>query len=451
MKSFFKLFIILSFLLVVTTDLQAQGKDCSCPKVTCGPCQKQVSIGKVVKFCDWGDINVCKKVICENVNFYFGCLSNHNKKMTPKDDKEAGEIEFAYDQGREKKPKSVKKQKRGIASQKAVSKRSNKVNLETPGRIEVDNDSRIIEGENYSDQVVGKVVSFKGAFEVLHRGQKISISKKQKFYIGDEIYNPSSENTNLTISFSEGEVAFKLLPKSKLIMHDPHSIVGRFQPFIYLVHGGVDYTVNFKSGSFDILAGQILARSNGGKHRALYEMDNEGLKVKVESLKNSVEVIRAKDLSGKKINVEAGQFISWVSETPAHLFTMDEKQALAGDGFITPVFQMSKERRQKLGLIPAPKKSLFSDWSEKEVPKGDRDVASADELCQAPAAGFQQCAWSCEGNDKGAKTCLAQREAVHCVRRVCNAAGQWGVPTAFASSYRDLCPAEGVRVGDCSP
>lgn len=429
------------------TSLSAYGedkKDCSCPKVTCGPCQKKITIGKVVKFCDWGDINVCRKVVCENVNFYFGCLSDHNKKrMTPKKEDE-GDLEFAYDQGVKKKEKS----QRQVASQD-IAHRSKKQKLTAQGRIEVGNDSRVIEGESYSDLIIGEVASTGKGLEVLHRGLRKPALRKQKLFVGDEIYNTTQSPAKLSVIFSQGQVDLKFQKKTKLIVHDPHSIVGRFQPFMYLVYGGVDFDVQMTEGSFDLLAGQILARSSGGKHRMNYVMDAEGLKVKVESLKEPIDVLRAQDLSGKKIKVEAGNFVSWVSETSGDLFTEDEKQALIGEGFITPVFQMPEARRKALGLLPPEPKPQFSDWNKD---KGRRQLASvSDDLCQAPAASFQQCAWSCEGNGKNAKDCQAQKNSVHCVRRICNAAGQWGDPTAFASSYRDLCPAQGVRVGDCSP
>ncbi len=429
-------------------------KDCSCPKVSCGPCQKKVTVGKEVKFCDWGDINVCRKVVCENVNYYFGCLSRLKKgdKNTEEKGEELGELELVYEQ-EEKTLKKEGRLSRAPASTPVGESRSDKVELETEGRIEVANESRVIEGETYSDLVTGTVAKVGKGLKVLHRGRNYPLKKGRKLYVGDELQNASAQSQELELSFAKGNVVLNLARKSKMIVHDPHSILGRFQPFLYLVHGGVDYKVTMKEGSFDLLAGQILTRAGGGHHSVKYEMDAEGLKVRVESFAQGIEVLRAQDLSGKSIKVDAGNFLSWVSETPTHLFTADEKQALAGEGFITPVFEMSEARRQKLGLVPEPKKPKFADWSQKPGAKAQRDPASyaGDELCQAPAAGFQQCAWTCEGNSKGSKHCQAEKDSVHCVRRVCNAAGQWGVPTAFASSYKDLCPAEGTRVGDCTP
>jgi hypothetical protein len=424
-------------------------KDCSCPVVTCGPCQKKVTLGKSVKFCDWGDINVCRKEICENVNFYFNCLSQADKNKNDKDKKltDASDI-FLYEKDLPPK-KGSKKNKRDLAS-KPQKRLSNEITSE--GRKEVGNDSRVLLGIEYSNQVIGKIIQPNKKLQILHRGKVTTIAKNTELFVGDEISNLNGSSENIKIDFLKGSVSLKLDGKTKLLVEDPDSIMGRFQPFFYLIHGGVDLDVNLQEGSFDLLAGQILARSVGGKQRINYEMDPEGLKVKVESFKNAIEVLKANDLSGHQFKVEAGQFLSWVSETPQHLFNSDEKIALAGEGFITPIFEMTEKRKQELGLVSSPEKKLFADWNQ--LKSQNRSIASStssEGLCQAPQAKYQQCAWSCEGNSKGASGCQADKSNVQCVRRICNAAGQWGLPTAFASSYKDLCPAAGVRVGDCSP
>lgn len=447
-------FSIILFALPNLTWAADKEKDCSCPIVTCGPCQKKVTVGKVVKFCDWGDVNVCRKTVCENVSFYFSCLSKHDKK-TVEGEKKQVNLDFLYDDNQPSKPKKKakkKKAKRGIASIKQ--KRDSKIKLETEGRVETENESRVILGQEFSNVKAGVVVKSNGALKRNHRGQKGAIKAKQDLYVGDEITNPSKKEQKLKLSYEQGSVELVLAPKSKIIIEDPMSIIGRFQPFVYLVHGGVSFKPNFKEGSFDLLAGQILTRAGQGHFSVIYEMAQEGLKVKVESFEKSISVLKAQDLSGRSIDVAPGTFLSWVSETPGHIFNSDEKQALAGEGFITPVFSMSEARKKEMGLVPEPEKPLFADWTKNKPKKDGRDVASMGEsldLCSAPQAQYQQCAWTCEGNKKGAKECQAQKQGTQCVRRMCNAAGQWGMPTAFASSYRDLCPPTGTRVGDCSP
>ena len=229
---------------------------------------------------------------------------------------------------------------------------------------------------------------------------------------------------------------------------------GRFQPFYYLTHGGAKVNATLSEGAFDLLAGRILTRSKSGHFGVRYAMETEGLSVKVESISKEVNVFKADDLSGRSFKVAAGNFMSWVSETPGPLFSRDEKKALAGGGFLSPVFQMPESRKRQLGMMQASTRPKRKPWNFKLKKTAKRGVASmefSDGLCQAPQGQFNQCAWSCEGNGKKSKACQAEKSGIRCVRRVCNAAGQWGVPTAFASSYKDLCPAQGVRVGECSP
>jgi hypothetical protein len=459
-------FVLLSFLFsLLLSPNFASAKDdkssCACEPVQCGPCQKQVVVGTNVKFCDWGEINVCRDVICENVSFYFSCLSklDESKKKEEQgaeDQVQALTLDYEEDGVKlhsssrgmtNRTPASVKKK----AKKKVVSQSAFPPVIKTEGRKEVGNTSRV---DTTPAQIfMGEVDVSSAGIKVFHRGQTGPMKNKEKLYVGDEITNVSGQMQKFTLNFQGGRVHFELHDKTKLSVEDPHSLLGRFQPFLYLVHGGVDYKVEISEGSFDLLAGQILVRSSSGHQQVAYKMEERGLVVRVESLTNGLEVLRARDLSGKTISVAAGQFLSWVSETPHYLFSQDEKAALAGEGFVTPVFNMPPARKKELGILPVQEQPLFADWQRPDAEKkGERGLASlGDELCQAPSAKYQQCAWSCEGNPSGASSCQAQMDNVHCVRRVCNAAGQWGAPTPFASSYRDLCPAQGVRVGHCGP
>ena len=243
----------------------------------------------------------------------------------------------------------------------------------------------------------------------MHRGRTMNILKGDKLYVGDEISNPHKSSQDLKMHFENGVVHLKLAPKSKILVQDPHSIVGRFQPFMYLVHGGVKIDAQLNEGLFDLLAGQILVRTPSGHSSVNYEMDQGQLKVKVEAIKGELQVVKAQDLSGKSIPVKEGSFVSWMSETPAHLLTTDEKAALAGEGFISPVFEMDEARKKKLGLVKEVKAApLFADWTKKK--RDSRTMASMDSgICQSPQAQYQQCAWTCEGNDNKAGDCQAQK------------------------------------------
>ncbi len=445
MRAYFFKLSFLIFFFIFAQPSWAEKKDCSCPQISCGPCQKKVSTGKLVKFCDWGEMNVCRKEICENVTNFFSCISDYSEEKREKKEEVAEFLELPYEEGQPKIKKKSKKERSLASKSDALSKGNTKGLIETQGLIEAENDSRVMTGVEYSEKIVAHVVQSATSLQLYHRGQNQKLKAKQPLFVGDEITSTTDQNEKLSISFENGQVNLELLPKTKIVVEDPYSILGHFQPFLYLVYGGVDFTAELTAGSFDLLAGQILARAYSGQFKIHYEMGLEGLQVKAENLKGQLEVIPAGDLSGQTIAVQEGAFLNWVSEISGQLFSQNEKQALVSAGFITPVF-----------LTPSP--TLLKKDPSPEAPKTQKEspflrglANLGEDFCQTPSAQFQQCSWSCEGNKKGSAHCQAGRDNVSCVRRICNAAGQWGAPTAFATSYKDLCPAQGVRVGDCSP
>ena len=450
--------VILFGMLFFQANLAEAKNSCACERVSCGPCQKKVVVGKIVSFCDWGNIKVCKKVVCENVNYYFTCISGvqkPKKKEKILKPKPADELELVYEGDNaddlfiepepERKPASVKPKK----------KKKKVTRVEALGRKLASNESRRFGEKSWVEQKSGRVGKGSSLLQLQRFGQALTLKKGQELFVGDTIVNGAKKDATLVLLYDSDRIELTLKPKTKLMVEDPFSILGRFQPLLYLVYGALEYQVELKEGSFDLLAGQILVRSHSGRHRVGYEMADESLNVKVESLEQNVDIIKASNLMGEKLVVKEGTFLTWVSETRKELFSMDEKMALVDQGFITPVFQIPNFKPPKKASDEPPKVGLqLADWSKKP-PKNSKvrglALTDMDALCTKPEARFQQCAWACEGNPKGSGSCRAEKPGVHCVRRVCNAAGQWGGATAFATSYKDLCPPDGIRIGECSP
>jgi hypothetical protein len=57
--------------------------------------------------------------------------------------------------------------------------------------------------------------------------------------------------------------------------------------------------------------------------------------------------------------------------------------------------------------------------------KKKKDDQRAGLICSNPPGRLNECAWTCVGNRKGAKTCELQRDSVICIRQRCNANGEW--------------------------
>lgn len=76
--------------------------------------------------------------------------------------------------------------------------------------------------------------------------------------------------------------------------------------------------------------------------------------------------------------------------------------------------------------------------------------APAEVVCRAPAGGFNQCSWTCEGNPKGSKACRTELRGVQCVRRLCRANGQWAEATVLPAGHARECGAGAAPVtGAC--
>lgn len=89
------------------------------------------------------------------------------------------------------------------------------------------------------------------------------------------------------------------------------------------------------------------------------------------------------------------------------------------------------------------------DKLAKQKAKSSADQAktkSAGMICQSPPGKFNHCAWICLNNPtKEKKKCLVVNKDVSCVRKRCNANGEWAEETALdAEKASTLCKAQPV-------
>ncbi|MBX3040390.1 MAG: hypothetical protein KF789_06740, partial [Bdellovibrionaceae bacterium] len=89
----------------------------------------------------------------------------------------------------------------------------------------------------------------------------------------------------------------------------------------------------------------------------------------------------------------------------------------------------------KVEEMTASEKEPFKEADQKirehraRLEKAERDRQAKEKrsgvICKAPAGNFNECAWICENNPKGARGCQTHREKVTCYRVRCNANGVW--------------------------
>lgn len=166
--------------------------------------------------------------------------------------------------------------------------------------------------------------------------------------------------------------------------------------------------------------------------------------------------------------IEGSMEFSAMSAEDVALVTAGQKCSFQGvrdgDGVVYDVLLKGKKiPRGKLGLVEAfspEEKKLYSAAREKKAEQDRKRQEAAKKnleknldplaICAKPAARLNQCAWVCENNPKKEKkVCRLERPEVRCLRKRCNANGEWAesteVPKDKASS---LCGPDS-RVRDC--
>lgn len=153
--------------------------------------------------------------------------------------------------------------------------------------------------------------------------------------------------------------------------------------------------------------------------------------------------------SGEKSAVIcAGMYAAYVAPAPPEDASQVEIEAAMERGFMTPLFRMSEEDLRTLDR----ETEIRYDSFGADANSGDqhaRSISSDHATCHSPVGNFNQCAWTCEGNPKGQKSCRTDLPGVQCVRRLCRASGQWAEPTVMPSRHNGSCAGDTSVVKDC--
>jgi|GEM_PF-6671535 len=487
-----KYFILFFLLTLFGSSTALAGEKCECPKVSCQPCQRKVTLSKKLKFCSWGEISVCKTQVCENNSNYFQCISDYQKKLVQKSkkgqekkkdsqkksttksnaskndpnkqsseepsDKPVENLVLMYNQ-----VKKRKKAKRAPSSVRSlITKEVDRpIDFSPPGLIPMEDENRNSMGEQFSDNKIAKLKSAAPGIEMIHRNTIFSPKTNEKIYENDEIINNGTNRAKVSIQYSEGVVSIFLEPKTKFTFLNSNGLLGRFRPFLHLKHGKVFIDNPAKGQRLDILAGQMITQFEQSQGMVWYYLNDRKLKAKVELYSGSAKVFRSANLAETGVKLKEGQTISWFTDQPEKVSEDPNTLTFKNAGILTPIFPIRKslllrlpfERNQKVDNQPQDKVQTveFAPWTRNQ----SRSIASFSEeqgsLCQSPSGALNSCMWTCEGNTAGRGECQAGAPKTFCVRRTCDANGHWALPTSFGEKYKDLCPAQGERVGRCEP
>lgn len=118
-------------------------------------------------------------------------------------------------------------------------------------------------------------------------------------------------------------------------------------------------------------------------------------------------------------------------------------------GKLTAVKPLDKN---ELKVEEARLRELKAEENRKKVAaqKAIEKAAREGFICEAPRARLNECAWICEKNPKGEKkACLTEKAGASCIRRRCNANGEWSEETTLSAEAGGTVCRPNVVIAPC--
>lgn len=403
---------------------------CQCLQSSCGPCEVEDGVDFYSEKCgpNLSKTKSCKRPQCRAVENQKSCLAKLEKKSPDVKQSSAAD--------------------RSIASAD-ISNRSAQVILAG--------------GRAFVIRAIGaNAANAKGERETIEMGIAIHANDRIITEADGRVRLRFPELSEIFISPSSDVVVEEALmekragPSKRTIMLDLHR--GR-------VRSRVQGRYDDGESKFQVKTRAAVAGVRGTDFVVSFEPGSQDWKTEVKTLSGNVclgsdrECGRA-SLAGpcgssgeKSANICAGMSAAYVAPAPPADATLVEVEALMERGAMTPLYKMTEEEVLKLDRETDIRyDSVGKDRDADFLAASNdsrRDPSSNQSTCQAPSGGFNQCAWTCEGNPKGQKTCRTDLQGVRCVRRLCRASGQWAEPTVLPARQNVSCDGQSVVVKDC--
>ena len=372
------------------------GDPCECPKLDCDACENQTGLTFYSEKCgDGSRVRSCARPSCEM------------KSPVPDGCEKAAKNEAKeMDKASKREPASAKPVSRGPEIGKAI----------------------LIKGTVWLEELSGK----------RHR-----IGNGDGVHLKDLLITETK--AEIKVEFQDGN-ELHVQPNSKVKMVEYDMDVGKVdrKTLLNLIKGKVRNKVKNKYQGTDTSYYKVKTRSavagvRGTDFVVSFEIGHKEI-TKVETLTGAVEL--ANPDQSQKVEVPKGTYASYVVEAnSSDVFSDEEISEFVARGYLTPVHNMTAAEIANL------------DWETEVSNQARRQTASTKKaskyVCKSPQAEMNQCFWACQNNPKGEKNCRTDLPQVNCVRKRCNANGDWADESRLPASFHDQCGATGVRVAPC--
>lgn len=391
---------LLSFLHLFSSVASAES--CQCPVVQCEPCQRPLRLGVEELTCGVASKINCNKVVCENVDNFFQCLAGEPAIYVPPHDPLA-KITEPRDPA-EKIPQPIDFDR--LSSKVKIDVLGNEVMMEPKEEPKIS--QRPTRGLASEESFVAPIYKF----EVQTISGTVLVNKKKfkkKMWIHAPFFIAAMEKSEVIVKSAQSEFRLKMTSKTDVGLRAEDGVLWldlqKGDAFLHIQKSQLALAMDLGSWRFGKRAGSFgISRSKG-----LFTIMNE----------DSSGFLRRNELIAKAQIIEPKKVVQ-VDLEDGVLALRDTKI----ENKVRPVYQLS---------------SPLMASAEARTP------ASSDNLCAAPEAGFESCAWKCFGAGPKDKKCGLKKNS-QCVRFTCSADGLWKLPTLATSTE---CSSEIIRVGTC--
>lgn len=378
------------------------GESCECPKLECDPCTEEQGVTFYSEKCgpNGARVKSCAKPTCVLIKPTPSQCQTAKTSTTPNRLPAAKSVQTADDPT-----------KRRLAEFK------NEMRGRDVGVIEV------IKGD---------------AFVKTPAGKKLKIAKGMRVHEKDKII--TRLRGHVKIVFDDGNIV-NIKPASEIVVEEyEHGKEKR--ALLNLIKGKVRSKVkqkyNGETSYYRVQTKAAVAGVRGTDFVVEYD-DGERSVTKISTIEGVVK------FGGKnyeeRVDIRGGQAASFiVAANDSDVFSEDEISEFVAKGYMTPVYDLSAAELEEL-----------KTRTEVGDPLANRKLASqpVDYICSSPQAKLNQCVWICQNNPKGSERCRTDLPQVNCVRKRCNANGDWAEESRLPASFHTSCEPKGHRVDEC--
>lgn len=283
---------------------------------------------------------------------------------------------------------------------------------------------KAVKKEAHFERKAAKITEIQGSIYVYRADQTLSPKEEDTIYERDEVV---SEDGTATLQFFNGNEV-KISKSSKIKIAQYSGGEGPSRTRIHLNFGKIKSKINEKydgvESYFRVKSPAAVAGVRGTDFVMLF--DPKSNFTTVQTIEGTVELSPRGDKSSK-VQVPQGTYASYRARgNVQYVISDDEVDQFLASGDLSEPAKMDEKTVGR----------LEQEWKINLAKKKTDDEPM---ICKSPQGRFNDCAWTRAAEGKGA-----------CIRKRCNANGQWSDETRLPASYKDSCPPDKTKVTTCN-